>query len=87
MRNSIRTFGFNNPVLIDEDNGLIAGHGRVEAAKQLGLDDPTVCLAGMSEAQKRAYIIADNRLAERGLGHRILAIELQHLAISISTST
>jgi DNA modification methylase len=79
---SIRTFGFTNPVLVDEDNGLIAGHGRVEAAKQLGLTRvPTVCLAGMTEAQIRAYVIADNRLAENaGWDTKLLAIELQYPA-------
>lgn len=79
---SIRTFGFTNPVLVDEDNGLIAGHGRVEAAKQLGLERvPTVYLAGMSEAQIRAYVIADNRLAQNaGWDSELLAIELQYLA-------
>ena len=79
---SIRTFSFTNPVLVDEENGLIAGHGRVEAAKQLGLETiPTVCLAGMTEAQIRAYVIADNRLAENaGWDPELLAIELQYLA-------
>ncbi len=79
---SIRTFGFTNPVLVDEHNGLIAGHGRVEAARQLGLERvPTVCLAGMTEAQIRAYVIADNRLAENaGWDAELLAIELQYLA-------
>jgi hypothetical protein len=79
---SIRTFDFTNPVLVDEENGLIAGHGRVEAAKQLGLEMiPTVCLAGMTEAQIRAYVIADNRLAENaGWDPELLAIELQYLA-------
>ncbi len=49
IADSIRTFGFTNPVLVDEDNRLIAGHGRIEAAKQLGLERvPTVCLAGMT---------------------------------------
>lgn len=79
---SIHTFGFTNPVLVDEENGLIAGHGRVEAAKQLGLETiPTVCLTGMTEAQIRAYVIADNRLAENaGWDPELLAIELQYLA-------
>jgi ParB-like chromosome segregation protein Spo0J len=79
---SIRTFGFTNPVLVDTDNRLIAGHGRVEAAKQLGLERvPTVCLAGMTEAQIRAYVIADNRLAENaGWDAELLAIELQYLS-------
>ena len=62
---SIDKFGFNNPVLIDADCMIIAGHGRVAAAKILGLEMvPTVQLSHLSAAQKRAYIIADNRLAE-----------------------
>ena len=82
IADSIRTFGFTNPVLVDEENGLIAGHGRLEAAKQLGLETiPTVCLAGMTEAQIRTYVIADNRLAENaGWDPELLAIELQYLA-------
>lgn len=78
---SIRTFGFNNPVLIDEDGVIIAGHGRVAAAKTLGLDTvPVIRLDHMSEAQKRAYILADNKLAEKaGWDKEILAIELQNL--------
>ena len=62
---SIREFGFTNPVLIDGERRIIAGHGRVAAAKLLGMDRvPTIRLEHLSEAQKRAYIIADNRLAE-----------------------
>jgi len=82
IADSIRTFGFTNPVLVDEENRLIAGHGRVEAAKQIGLETvPTVCLAGMTEAQIRAYVIADNRLAENaGWDSELLAVELQYLA-------
>ncbi len=78
---SIREFGFNNPVLIDHEGEIIAGHGRVEAAKKLGLDAvPCVRLEHLSEAQKRAYILADNRLAEKaGWDREILAIELQYL--------
>ncbi|MBX9927116.1 MAG: ParB/Srx family N-terminal domain-containing protein [Hyphomicrobiaceae bacterium] len=58
---SIKAFGFNNPVLVDKDDGIVAGHGRVEAAKQLGLATvPTIRLEHLSEAQKRAYILADN---------------------------
>jgi len=65
MANSIRRFGFTNPVLIDSDLGVIAGHGRIEAAKRLGITEvPTIRLDHMTEAQKRAYVIADNRLAE-----------------------
>lgn len=78
---SIRTFGFNNPVLIDKDGVIIAGHGRVAAAKSLGLESvPVIRLEHMSEAQKRAYILADNKLAEKaGWDADILAIELQNL--------
>ena len=60
---SIKEFGFTSPVLIDEQGGLIAGHGRVMAAKKLGLDEvPCITLSGLTEAQKKAYIIADNQL-------------------------
>jgi DNA modification methylase len=78
---SIRTFGFNNAILIDADGMIIAGHGRLEAAKKLGMTEvPTVCLSHMSEAQKRAYILADNRLAEKaGWDEESLAIEFQTL--------
>jgi hypothetical protein len=61
---SIREFGFNNPVLVDPDNGIIAGHGRVLAAQKLKLDTvPCIRLGHLSDAQKRAFILADNRLA------------------------
>ncbi len=86
---SIKAFGFNNPVLVAKDGTIIAGHGRVAAAKKLGLDTvPCVRLEHLSEAEKRAYILADNKLAEKaGWDREILAIELQHLPTSISTST
>ena len=65
IKESIERFGFTNPVLIDEKNSIIAGHGRVEAAKSLGLTQvPAIVLEGLSAAECRAYIIADNRLAE-----------------------
>ncbi|KJS44337.1 MAG: DNA methylase [Roseovarius sp. BRH_c41] len=78
---SIREFGFNNPVLVDGANGIIAGHGRVLAARKLGLDRvPVIELAHLSEAQKRAYILADNRLAEQaGWDRDLLALELTDL--------
>src|SRR6056297_546521 len=78
---SIREFGFNNPVLVDGENGIIAGHGRVLAARQLGLREvPVIELAHLSEAQKRAYILADNRLAEEaGWDRELLALELGEL--------
>ena len=60
---SIREFGFTNPVLIDPDGGIIAGHGRVLAARQLEMAEiPTICLSGLSEAQRRAYRVADNSI-------------------------
>jgi hypothetical protein len=78
---SIREFGFNNPILIDDDDHIIAGHGRVEAAKALNITTvPAVRLCHLTEAEKRAYVIADNRLAEKaGWDPEILAIELQGL--------
>ena len=67
LRKSLREFGFVSPVLIDEDNNLIAGHGRVEAARAEGMSEvPCVLVSDLTEAQRRAYIIADNRLAEAG---------------------
>src|SRR3982075_3853967 len=81
IANAIRRFGFSNPVLVDDTNGIVAGHGRVEAAKVVGLDQvPTVRLSAMSEAEIRAYVIADNRLAENaGWDRALLGIELQYL--------
>jgi hypothetical protein len=78
---SIKQFGFTNPVLIDNRNGIIAGHGRVEAAKLLGLNGiPALRLSHLSEAERRAYAIADNKLAQKaGWDREILAIELQGL--------
>src|SRR6267154_5328030 len=62
---SIREFGFISPVLIDGTDGIIAGHGRVEAAKLIGMNDvPTVRVDHLTPAQVRAYVIADNKLAE-----------------------
>jgi ParB-like chromosome segregation protein Spo0J len=78
---SIKQFGFNNPVLVDDDNQIIAGHGRVEAAKLLNIKTvPTVRLSHLTDDEKRAYILADNRLAEKaGWDNDLLAIELQGL--------
>ena len=78
---SIKEFGFVNPVLIDSQNKIIAGHGRLAAAQLLGIRQiPTTSLQGLTEDQIRAYVIADNRLAENsGWDKSILAIELQHL--------
>tara|TARA_R110002074_G_scaffold395458_2_gene583891 strand:+ start:244 stop:810 length:567 start_codon:yes stop_codon:yes gene_type:complete len=61
---SIQEFGFNNPILIDEHNGIIAGHGRLAAAQKLNMNlVPTILLEGLSEAQRKAYVIADNQIA------------------------
>ena len=78
---SIRRFEFCNPVLVDNHMQIIAGHGRVEAAKLLGINEvPVVRLSHLSDADKRAYVLADNRLAEKaGWDTEILAIELQGL--------
>ena len=81
IADSIEAFGFTNPVLVDRTGGVIAGHGRIEAARLLKMESvPTLCLADLTEEQVRAYIIADNRLAElAGWDREILAIELQEL--------
>jgi site-specific DNA-methyltransferase (adenine-specific) len=78
---SIREFGFTNPVLIDEVNGIIAGHGRVMAARKLKLTEvPCIRLSHLSESQKRAYIIADNKLAlNAGWDNAMLKLELADL--------
>ena len=78
---SIREFGFTNPVLIDGEKGIIAGHGRVLAARKLGMDDvPCIELSHLTEAQKRAYVIADNKLAlNSGWDEEMLALELGEL--------
>ena len=75
---SIREFGFTNPVLVAEDGTLIAGHGRVLAARKLGMADvPTIVLAGLSETQRRALVLADNRIAiNAGWDNELLALEL-----------
>src|SRR4029079_6559885 len=79
---SIREFGFTNPVLGDGDNGIIAGHGRVLAARKLRMGElPVIEFAGMSETQKRAYILADNKIAmNAGWDREMLSLELGELA-------
>jgi len=81
IADSIERFGFCNPILIDDDRTILAGHGRVKAAELLGLAEvPTVRLSHLSDADKRAYVIADNRLAEKaGWDRDLLAIEMQGL--------
>jgi ParB-like chromosome segregation protein Spo0J len=78
---SIREFGWTNPILVDGDNGVIAGHGRLLAARKLGLVDvPVIELADLTEAQRRAYIIADNKLAlNADWDDDLLRIELEDL--------
>lgn len=80
---SIREFGFTNPVLVDEAGGVIAGHGRILAARKLGLAEvPCLTLAGLTEAQKRAYVIADNKIAlNAGWDEELLRIELGELHV------
>jgi ParB-like chromosome segregation protein Spo0J len=79
IADSIRKFGFTNPVLIGDDDEIIAGHGRVEAAKLIGLQSvPAVRLSHLDAAQRRAYVLADNKLAlNAGWDRQLLAIELQ----------
>ena len=79
---SIKEFGFTNPIILDEDKGIIAGHGRVMAAKKLKLEDvPCIVVTGWSEAQRKAYVIADNKLSlNAGWNDEMLSIELQDLA-------
>lgn len=81
IASSIKEFGWTVPILIDGENGIIAGHGRLEAAKKLGLTEvPTIELKDLSEAQRRAYILADNRLAlDAGWDEELLKIELNEL--------
>ena len=78
---SIREFGFTNPVLIDADGGIIAGHGRVLAARKLKMDTvPCIMLDHLTDTQRRAYIIADNKLAlNGGWDDELLALELGEL--------
>jgi ParB-like chromosome segregation protein Spo0J len=81
LRASLREFGFVNPVIVDKDFNIIAGHGRVLAAKEEGITEvPCVFAEHLTEAQKRAYIIADNRLAlNAGWDTEMLSVELSEL--------
>lgn len=78
---SIKEFGFTNPVLIDADGGIIAGHGRVMAARKLGIEIiPCIELAHLTETQKKAYVIADNKLAlNAGWDEELLRLEFDEL--------
>lgn len=78
---SIREFGFTNPILIDESGTIVAGHGRLVAAQLLDLDEvPTITLKGLTDAQRKAYVIADNKLAlNSGWDDELLKIEIEIL--------
>ena len=81
LRSSLREFGFVNPVIVDKDLNIIAGHGRIMAAREEGLTEiPCVFVEHLTEAQKRAYILADNRLAlNAGWDEELLALEFADL--------
>jgi len=85
---SIKEFGFNNPVLVDADNSVIAGHGRLMAARKLGLTEvPVVKLQHLTESQRKAYVLADNRIAlNSGWDTSMLTLELQDLKDEIDLS-
>ena len=85
---SIKEFGFNNPVLVDKDNSVIAGHGRLMAARKLGMDKvPVVELQHLTESQRKAYVLADNRIAlNSGWDTSMLSLELQDLKDDIDLS-
>lgn len=78
---SINEYGFTNPILIDEKNSIIAGHGRLLAAKKLKMKEvPCIVLCGLTEAQKKAYIIADNKMAlNAGWDLNLLSLEFENL--------
>lgn len=85
---SIKEFGFNNPVLVDKDNSVIAGHGRLMAARKLGMDKvPVVELNHLTESQRKAYVLADNRIAlNSGWDTSMLSLELKDLKDDIDLS-
>ena len=85
---SIKAFGFNNPVLVDKENSIIAGHGRVLAARKLGMDKvPVVEIEHLTEAERKAYVLADNRIAlNAGWDIGMLSLELQDLQDKIDLS-
>ncbi|MFD1766615.1 ParB/Srx family N-terminal domain-containing protein [Sphingorhabdus buctiana] len=78
---SIKQFGFNNPVLVGDDDTIIAGHGRVAAAELVGMAEvPTIKLSHLNAAERRAYVLADNKLAQNaGWDSEVLALEMQSL--------
>lgn len=82
IASSIREFGFTNPIIIDDKNNIIAGHGRIMAANKLGIKEvPCVVVTGWTEAQKKAYVIADNKLAlNAGWDEQMLKLEFDELS-------
>ena len=91
IASSIKEFGWTSPILVDGENGIIAGHGRLAAARLLGMESvPTIELSGLSDTQKRAYILADNRLAlDAGWDAETLGLELkdlQELGVDLATT-
>ena len=86
LAGSIKEFGFNNPILIDKNNGIIAGHGRVMAARKLGLTEvPTILLDHLNETQRKAYILADNRIAINSTwDNEMLSLELMDIKDDVS---
>ena len=84
LAGSMREFGWTVPILVDEENGVIGGHGRMMAARKLGMTEvPTIELRNLTPIQKRAYILADNRLAEQaGWDEKLLALNLEELQIA-----
>ena len=81
LRSSLREFGFVNPVIIDREYNVIAGHGRLMAAKEEGITEvPCVYVDHLTDAQKKAYILADNRMAmDAGWDEELLAVEMSEL--------
>ena len=78
---SIQRFGFTNPVLVDDEDRILAGHGRVAAAHELGMNSiPVLCIGNLTSSEQRAYALADNKLAlNAGWDQELLALELQEL--------
>lgn len=86
IKNSIKEFGFINPVIVDENNMILVGHGRVQAAKELGMMEvPCRVITNLTEDQKKAYILADNKLSDlSGWDHELLNTEIESLDIDMS---
>ena len=84
IASSIKEFGFTNPVLIDDTGGIIAGHGRVQAAQMLGLEYvPAIVLGHLTDTQRRAYVLADNKLAlNSGWDLNMLQLEIEELKVA-----